>query len=184
MWKKILVGLAALLAILVAVIASRPATYHVERSALVAAPPRAVYERVADFRRWSEWSPWAHVDPKMKQSFEGAPSGTGAEYAWSGNSQIGEGRMSILEARPDERVAMRMDLTRPLKSTSTTELRLSPEGGGVRVVWVMDGRRNFAGKAVALLASMDARLGRDFEKGLEDLKRVAEAEAARGAGGR
>ena len=182
MWKKILVAVAALLAIFLAVVASRPAAYRVERSALVAAPPWVVYERIADFRRWSEWSPWAHVDPEMKQSFEGAPSGLGAEYTWSGNSQIGEGRMAIVAARADELVAIRMDLVRPLRSTSTTELRLVPATGGVRVSWVMDGRRDFAGKAVALLVGMDARLGRDFEKGLADLKKVAEGEVARGAG--
>ena len=97
MWKKVLVGVAVLLVILFAVVASRPATYRIERSARIAAPPRAVYDRITDFHRWPEWSPWAHVDPNMKQSFEGAPFGTGAEYAWSGNSRIGEGRMSIIE---------------------------------------------------------------------------------------
>ncbi len=85
--------------------------------------------------------------------------------------------MSIVEASPAERVAIRIDFSRPLKSTSTTELRLTPEDGGVRVVWVMDGRLNFVGKAVSILASMDSMVGGDFERGLAGLKKVAEAEA-------
>ena len=92
--------------------------------------------------------------------------------------------MSIIEARPAERVAIRIDLSRPLKSTSATELRLLPETGGVRVVWVMDGRRDFVGKAVSLLANMDAMVGADFEKGLAGLKKAAEAEATNDTAGR
>ncbi len=184
MWKKVLVGLAALLLLLVVAIAARPSRYRVERSIRIAAPPGAVYLRVADFHRWAEWSPWAHVDPNMKQSFEGAPSGTGAEYTWSGNAAIGEGRMSMIEAIPEQRVRIRMDLVRPLKSTSTTELRLEPEGGGVRVVWAIDGSHDFAGKAVSLLVGMKAMMGRDFEKGLAALKAAAEAEAAKPAAAR
>lgn len=181
MWKKVLGGLAALALLLVAAIATRPSTYHVERSIRIAAPPGAVYVRVADFHRWAEWSPWAHVDPNMKQSFEGAASGTGAEYTWSGNAAIGEGRMSMIEAVPEKRVRIRMDLVRPLRSTSTTELRLEPEGGAVRVAWAIDGNNGFAGKAVSLLVDVKAMMGRDFEKGLASLKAVAEAEAAKPA---
>jgi hypothetical protein len=181
MWRKIALGLAGLLLALAAIVATRPSAYRVERSAHVSAPSRMVYERISDFHRWAEWSPWAHVDPDMRQSFEGAPAGTGAEYTWSGNSQIGEGRMSITEARPDELVAIRIDFARPLRTTSTTELRLLPEGGGVRVTWAMEGRRDFVGKAVALVASVDDIVARDFEQGLDDLRRVAEGEATSGA---
>lgn len=184
MWKKIALGLAGLLLALAAIVAIRPAAYRVERSAHVSAPSRMVYERLSDFRRWAEWSPWAHVDPDMRQSFEGAPAGTGAEYTWSGDSRIGEGRMSITEARPDELVAIRVDFTRPLRTTSTTELRLLPESGGVRVTWTMEGRRDFVGKAVALVARLDDVVARDFEQGLDGLRRVAEGEATRGAAAR
>ncbi len=181
MWKKVAFGVAGMLAVLVIVVVLRSPNFRVERSMRMAAPPRAVYDRIADFHRWAEWSPWAHVDPNMKQAFLGATSGAGAEYTWSGNSRIGQGRMAIFDARPGERIAMSIDFTRPLASTSRTEFRLVPDGDGVRVVWTMDGTYGFAAKAVSLLASMDAMLGRDFENGLAKLKAVTEAEAAAAA---
>jgi hypothetical protein len=181
MCKKVLALALLLLAGLAGVIASRPSSYLIERSTHVLAPSRAVYERVADFRRWSEWSPWAHLDPQMKQSFAGASSGVGAEYAWTSDSRLGAGTMSIVEARTDERVTIRMHLTQPLTSTSTTELHLSPEGGGVRVAWTMHGRRGFLEKAAAFLARVDATLGKDFEDGLAALKRSAEADGTAAA---
>jgi uncharacterized protein YndB with AHSA1/START domain len=178
MWKKVLVGFVALVSVLLAAIAAAPSTYRVERSVRIGAAPQAVYERIADLHRWRDWSAWARVDPGMEESFGGAPSGAGAEYTWSSRSRIGAGRMSIVEARPGERIAIRMELTRPLESTSAMELRLSPEDGGVRVRWEMHGQRGFAVRAAALLARLDAMLGRDLDEGLEALKRISEADAA------
>lgn len=175
MWKKIVLALAAAVVVLAVVVARRSPSFRVERTARIAAPPHAVYERLADFRRWAEWSPWAHVDPDMKQSFLGAPSGAGAEYTWSGNSQIGEGRMAIREARPDEHLSMTMDVVRPLSSSSRIAFQLAPDGEGVRVVWKLDGTYGFGGKAVSLVASMEDMLGKDFEKGLARLKEISEA---------
>jgi uncharacterized protein YndB with AHSA1/START domain len=181
MWKKIALALAAVLAVLAAVVTLRSPTFRVERATRIAAPAHAVYERLADFRRWAEWSPWAHVDPSMKQAFLGAPAGAGAEYTWSGNVQIGEGRMAILEARPDEHLAMTMDVLGPIRSSSRIAFQLAPDGDGVRVVWKLDGTYGFGGKAVSLVASMEEMLGRDFEEGLAKLKAVSEtgAQAAR-----
>ena len=76
-------------------------TFTVERSTTVAAPPSAVYPLLVDFRRWQEWSPWEGVDPAMRRTYSGAPSGRGAVYAWSGNRKAGQGRMEITDAKPD-----------------------------------------------------------------------------------
>src|SRR5256885_16253190 len=49
----------------------QPAAYHVERSALVPAPPDAVYAVISDFHRFAEWSPWEKLDPAMEKTFGG-----------------------------------------------------------------------------------------------------------------
>ena len=36
----------------------------------------------------------------MKQTYGTAQAGTGATYAWAGNREVGEGRMSLVESRP------------------------------------------------------------------------------------
>ena len=65
---------AALVALFVVVVASRPSTFHIERSIAIAAPERAS-SQVNDFRKWVGWSPWEQMDPSMKKTFEGAPAG-------------------------------------------------------------------------------------------------------------
>src|SRR5689334_15444695 len=102
MLKKILIGVAAALALLVLVILMQPATFHIERSINMAVPPEAAFAQVNDFHAWSAWSPWEKLDPSMKRSYDGAPAGVGAKYAWVGNKEVGEGRMTIEQSDPSQ----------------------------------------------------------------------------------
>ena len=53
MVRKILVGIALVLGGLAVVIATRPPTFHIERSVVVAAPAEAVFVPVNDFHAWA-----------------------------------------------------------------------------------------------------------------------------------
>jgi len=66
---KILMALAGIVAVLVVVIALRPAEFRVERTATISAPPPVVFAQVNDFHRWEAWSPYVKRDPAMKKSF-------------------------------------------------------------------------------------------------------------------
>jgi hypothetical protein len=175
MWKRIALALVVLVAILVVVVATRPSTYRVERSARAAAPADAVYAQVADFHRWAAWSPWEKLDPGMKRTFEGPALGEGARYSWSGNDKVGEGRMTITSARPGEEVGIRLEFLKPWASTNATTFRLAPDGGGTKVTWSMEGHNDFLGKAATLFMGMDKMIGADFERGLAQLAAAAEA---------
>lgn len=76
MLLKIFIALVIAVALVAVVIAMQPASYRVVRTTTIAAPPAAIYARISDFHNWNAWSPWAKLDPHMKQTFEGAPSGT------------------------------------------------------------------------------------------------------------
>lgn len=60
---------------------TKPDTFRVERSLAVKAPANAVYPLVADFHRWTTWSPYEGRDPAMKRSFGGTAERKGATYA-------------------------------------------------------------------------------------------------------
>jgi len=181
MLKKVLIGLAAVILTLVGVIAAQPSTYRVERSATIAAPAEVVFAQVNDFHKWGAWSPWDKLDPNQKVTFDGAESGQGAKYAWSGNDQVGEGRMTIEESKAGELVRIKLEFIRPWESTSPTTFTFKAVEGGTQVTWAMEGTNNFIGKAFSLFMNMDAMLGKDFDKGLASMKAVAEAEAAKKA---
>ncbi|PYM95102.1 MAG: polyketide cyclase [Candidatus Rokuibacteriota bacterium] len=178
---KVLVGLAALVVLVVGVVAVvvalQPSEFRITRSATIAAPVAAVFAQVNDFHNWAGWSPWAKLDPSAKNTFEEAPAGTGAVFAWAGNSTVGEGRMTITESRSGELVRIKLEFVRPFVAINTAEFTFKPEDGRTVVTWSMFGHNNFIGKAVYLFVNMDKALGGEFEKGLAGMGSMAEAAA-------
>ena len=170
----------AVLAVLLVVVASRPADFRIAReSAAIAAPPEVVFAQLNDFHRWSKWSPWEKLDPAMKKTFSGADAGAGAVYAWDGNKQAGAGRMTLTDSKPAERIAIKLEFFKPFAAQNDTEFLLEKAPAGVQVKWAMSGQRNFGMKAASLFMDLDKLVGGDFERGLAELKRVSEEEAAR-----
>jgi hypothetical protein len=174
MLKKILIGVAGALLLLLLVIALQPATFHVERSIDIAAPPANVHALIDDFHAWRGWSPWEKLDPKLQRTYDGSPSGAGAKYAWRGNQQVGEGRMTIEQSDPS-RVVIKLEFFKPFEATNTATFTFVGTEQGTRTTWAMDGRNNFISKAFHLVMDMDKLLGADFERGLQSIKTGAEA---------
>jgi uncharacterized protein YndB with AHSA1/START domain len=177
MWKKILLVLAIAIVAFVVVVAIQPDDFKVTRSAAVAAKPAVVFAQVNDFRKWEQWSPWAKIDPTMKQTFEGPPAGEGAILKWSGNAKAGEGKMTLIKSRPPELIDIKLDFEKPMKATNFTQFTFTPQGQGTMVTWTMSGRQNFIQKAFCLLLNGKQMVGKDFEKGLAQMKSQAEAAA-------
>ena len=177
MLKISLLVIVGLLAALACVIAVQPPEYQVTRSATIQAPANVVFDQINDFHKWEAWSPWGKLDPAMKTTYTGPAAGTGASYAWVGNKDVGEGRMTILESRPTEFVRIRLEFIAPFASVANTEFSVKPEGNSVAVTWMMSGEKNFLSKAMGLVQSMDKMIGPDFERGLAQLKSVAEGAA-------
>jgi hypothetical protein len=175
MIKKIVIGLAVVVVVLVVFIALQSSTYRVERSATMNASAPVVFAQVNDFHKWNAWSPWAKLDPAMKQTFEGAPAGTGAVYTWAGNKEVGEGRMTITESHPNDLVKIKLEFLKPFAATSDTTFTFKPEGNQTVVIWTMVGDKNFIAKAFHLFVNINKMVGGDFEKGLAQMKSVAEA---------
>jgi uncharacterized protein YndB with AHSA1/START domain len=153
-------------------------TYTVTRSTTIAAPPEQVYPVIADFHRWTAWSPWEDVDPALQRTYSGADSGVGAVYRWSGNRKAGQGRMEIVEAAAPSTVRIDLQFEKPFKARNDTSFTIVPEGAGSQVTWSMTGRKTLLTKIMSVVKSMDALLGPDFEKGLARLKATAESPAA------
>lgn len=174
MFKYIGIAVVVFIAAVLALAATRPDTFRVERSTTIKAPPEKVYALIDDFHQWQQWSPWERLDPAMKRQHGGAPKGKGALYGWEGNKEVGKGQMEITEATPPSRVVIKLDFLAPFEAHNTAEFVLVPQGDATTVTWAMFGPNLFIGKVMSLFASMDSLVGEDFERGLANLKAVAE----------
>lgn len=180
MRKKILIGLAVfagLVLVFLGYVALLPPDFRIERSATIAAPPEIVFGQVNDFHKWEHWSPWAKLDPQARNTFEGPSAGKGAKFKWSGNDEVGEGQMTILDSVPHEKITIQLAFIKPFEDTSTTEFTFKPNGEQTVVTWSMFGKQKFIGKLICLFMNMDKMLGGNFDQGLASIKKIAEAEA-------
>ena len=177
MIKKILAVLFVLIAAFAGYVAMQPDELLIQRQATIAAPPGAVFEQVNDLKKWDAWSPWAKMDPNAKIDFEGPAAGKDAAFTWSGNDQIGEGRMTIVESRPADLVDIKVDFTKPFENTSSSKFEFKPEANQTQVTWSMGGKQNFIEKAMCIVFNGKKMIGDEMEKGLSNLKTLAEKSA-------
>jgi uncharacterized protein YndB with AHSA1/START domain len=160
-------------------VATRPESYHVERSIDLKSPPEAVFATVSDFKAFPQWSPWQKRDPAMKTTLSSPSSGVGASFAWEGNKEVGKGKMTMVESTAPNRIKIRLEFQEPWTSIADTgfDIKSNPaSAGGSSVTWWMDGKNNFVGKAFAVFMDMDKMIGKDYEEGLASLKMVVEAQ--------
>ncbi len=175
MIKKILLLLVIAIAVICVLASRKPDEMIVTRTATIAAPPETVFKVVNDFRQWDAWSPWNKDDPNMKKTLEGPPEGVGAIYKWSGNMAVGEGTNTMVESKPNEKIVMKLDMTKPMEGTSDVQFTFVPEGSGTKVTWSMQGKQPFIGKVMSLFMDCEKMCGDQFNQGLANLKQLVEA---------
>ncbi len=175
MIKKILIGLVALIVLICIVASFQSDDMKVSRSASIAAAPEAVFKVVNDFRQWDAWSPWSKLDPNMKKTLEGPAEGVGAVYRWNGNNEVGEGSTTLIESKPSEKVAMKLEFVRPFAGSSDVQFTFAPEGAGTKVTWSMQSKKPFIGKVMGLFMDCEKMCGNQFSEGLSNLGKVVTA---------
>jgi uncharacterized protein YndB with AHSA1/START domain len=174
MLKKVSMGLMVAVIVLLVFATLQPDSFRVERSIAVKAEPAKVFALLNDFHAFGSWSPWEKLDPNMKTTYSGAPSGPGAVYTWDGNDDVGAGRMEILKSEPDTRVVVKLDFLKPIEGYNTSEYTLVSSAGTTTVTWAMYGPSPYVSKLMGIFVSMDRMIGKDFERGLSNLKAQAE----------
>ncbi|AOP33099.1 polyketide cyclase [Leptospira tipperaryensis] len=178
MFKLILLSIVGLLivviVILLVVAATKPDDFRYQRSISIQAPPEKVFPLISDFHTWAQWSPWEKIDPSMKKTYSGPTNGVGTTYEWEGNKDIGKGRMEITEANSPSKIIIKLDFLAPFEAHNMAEFTLAKNGDTTQVTWVMYGKNLFFSKVISIFLNMDAMIGKQFETGLENLKRIGE----------
>jgi len=164
---------AAVVAVLI-IAATKPDSFSVQRATVVNAPADKVFPLIADFHEWRKWSPWEDRDPELKRTYGGAERGKGAIYAWEGNKNVGSGRMEILEAAVPSKIIIKLDFFKPFEGHNTAEFTMLPQGDVTNLTWTMHGPAVFMSKVMQVSINLDHMIGRDFEAGLANLKKLAE----------
>ena len=170
----IAVVLAIAIAVVLILAATKPDTLRVQRATTVKAAPEKLFSLINDFHQWGSWSPWEAKDPAMKRSYDGAASGKGAVYAWDGNNNVGSGRMEILDSSHPSKIVIKLDFFKPFEGHNTAEFTMLPQGDVTNLTWVMHGPAVFMSRVMQVFMNQDRMIGKDFEVGLANLKKLTE----------
>ena len=173
MLKITLLIIVAALAALLLYAATRPDSFRLERSTSISAPPEKVFALISDLRLFNTWNPFAAMDPAQVISYEATTVGVGAAYSWKGDKS-GAGRMEVVELMPAQRVTMKLDFSKPFEAHNRVDFSIQPQANGCNVTWAMSGPNAYVNKLMQVLFSMDKMVGSEFEKGLANLKALAE----------
>ena len=170
----IAVAIAVAVAVVFILAAAKPDMLNVKRSAIIEAAPEKIFSLIDDFHRWGTWSPYENKDPAMKRSFSGAASGKGAVYTWDGNNNVGSGRMEILDSTVPAKIVIKLDFFKPFEGHNTAEFTMLPQGNVTAITWAMYGPASFMSRVMKVFINMDSMIGKDFETGLANLKKLTE----------
>jgi uncharacterized protein YndB with AHSA1/START domain len=169
----IIVAIALVVGAVLALAASKPNAFRIQRSTTIKAPPEKIFPHLDDLHAHSAWSPF-EKDPNMKRTHSGAPKGKGAVYEWDGNRKVGSGRIAITDTVPNSKVMLKLDMFRPFTAHNLVEFTLVPNGSGTNVSWAMQGPQPFMAKLMSTFINCDKMVGSQFEEGLAKLKAIAE----------
>ena len=171
--RRLLLWTGAVLAVLVAAAYLLPRQVHVDRSITVNAPRTAVFEQINGYATFNSWSPWFALDPNAKYTFEGPATGVGAKMSWVGDpSALGSGSQVITASQAGERVASDVDFGQG--GIAKQVISLAASSAGTKVTWGIDIDLGMNPVSRYFGLAFDGMIGKDFEKGLRNLKRVVE----------
>ena len=174
MIKRIAIVILMFVGALLIYAATRPDSFRIERSTLVKAPPERIFPLINDFHQWEAWSPWEKIDPTLKRTYSGAASGKGAVYAWSGNKDVGAGKMEIVESVAPSKIVLNLDFSAPFEAHNQVQFSLEPRGDATLVTQAMFGPSPYVSKVLGIFFNMDKMVGDKYEEGLAAIKALAE----------
>jgi len=155
MLKKLYYAVITIVTLILTIAAVQSNEFSVTRHVDITQPVSQVFPIVNDFNRWKEWSPWAQIDPNMELKISEPSSGQGATYFWKGNSEVGEGKMTILKSNEGQNIDIRLEFMRPMEATNLTVFNFVRADAGTRVEWTMSGQQSYIQKIFCLFVDME-----------------------------
>jgi uncharacterized protein YndB with AHSA1/START domain len=169
-----ILGVLIVLVILYAVFAmlAFSKNHHFERSVVINAPKEKVWQYVGSTKAFNTWNPFLKMDKNIVVTYSGTSGEVGDSYSWKGNKDVGEGEQTVTAVTPNEKSTSKLHFIKPFEGDATANFILTPEGNGTKVTWAMDNELNAMMKVMKPM--MDNHMGKTFDQGLADLKKLAE----------
>ncbi len=170
MLKKLLATLGGVVVLLLVIPVLLSSKMHVIRSIEIQSPAATVHTYLANLNDYPKWNPFSENDPTATNQING--TGVGSFLAWKGN-QTGEGKMTITQIQPNERIQLKLEFHTPMAGEALIEWTTEPvDANRTRMIWTMDQDLPYFQRYFGLF--MNGMIGKTFDKGLNSLKKQLE----------
>lgn len=172
LFMKILGGILILLIVLSAISFLLPSKLEMNRSIVIKADPSTVYEVVADFDRFNNYSPWHAMEPEAKTEISGTKGEADYRYSWDGE-KLGKGSMTRTQSIPNNEIVNDLYFADfDAHSTDKWTFENTPEG--VKATWWNISEDTNNPMMRYMNAMMKGSLEEQFDQGLVKLKDYCE----------
>lgn len=175
MLKKILLGIALVIAGFLIYVSTLPSQMHVVREIIVNASPAVIFPHINNSKMADDWMPWKDSDPGVVITYSGPEAGVGSKSNWNSSGQMGTGEALVVESIPNQTVKTQLTYTKPFQMSQLAEITLSPAAGGTKISWSVSGTSGYFFKLMGVFMDCDKMIDGEFEKGLAKLKARVEA---------
>ena len=172
MGKKIGIGIAAVLAILLVVGFLLPSKMIVKHTSEINAPAEVVFVQLNDMQKTLAWDPWAAKDSTMKVTLGKVTVGPGASKSWT-SEESGSGSLTITESIPGKSV--RFDLDFKEQGTAKGGFTLEETAKGTRLTQHFEGGNDNIIVKYMQVIFIKSLIKNAFIQGHENIKKLAEA---------
>lgn len=173
--KRILIGIAALVAIVLITALFVQKDYTVVREVAIQKQKQEVFEYVHYLKNHINFSAWAKMDPTAKATFSGTDGTPGFTYAWEGNSKVGKGTQTIASIDKGQKISYDLHFIEPMEGIAKAEISTEAvDATQTKVRWMVQSSMRYPFNFLRLFMDMDKIVGDNLETGLQNLKVVLE----------
>ncbi|MFY7963683.1 MAG: SRPBCC family protein [Chitinophagaceae bacterium] len=134
-----------------------------------------VFAYVKLLKNQDNYSKWGSMDPNMKKTYTGTDGTVGFISAWEGNKDVGAGEQEILKIDEGSRIDYALRFIKPFKSNADAFMIFEDASNNqTKVKWGFKSKMTYPMNIMLLFISADEMVGKDFQIGLDNLKKVME----------
>ena len=174
--RVIVGGIVLIVAVLLIVALFVKKDYAVEREITINKPKTQVFDYIKLLKNQDLYSVWLKRDSAAKKEYKGIDGTVGFVAAWSSsNKDVGKGEQEIAKIVEGERIDMKLRFIEPFEANDDAYMITEPVSETqTKVKWGFKGSMKYPMNLMLLCVDMEDMLGKDLQKGLDDLKVILE----------
>lgn len=153
-----------------------PTRQKIERSIVINATAADIYNQLIKLENFNKFSVWSQQDSSAIYTLTGTDGTVGATSEWKGSPEIsGEGKIEITELGANKKVVHKIHFTKPQNGTAESRFSLLETNVSITTVtWTFYIGTPRPWNIFNLFSSLDKQMGKDFEDGLANMKKMIE----------